>query len=127
MTGNKETYKPDPDDISKVVVPKGDDFIGGTKTRHVVCAANRYKDLILAGARHYDTVMQSQLAYFSEEVKQHIKDCRLNGEYEQGFIDQWGNFMSREEAAKVVKMTGQKLYGNLPLEEKDYLFSEHLY
>jgi hypothetical protein len=57
----------------------------------VVCAANRNSDgLIVAGARHYDDVMRAQ-------IKSSTGNWRVNT-VEQGFIDQFGNFLTRQEA-----------------------------
>ncbi len=83
---------------------------------HIVCAAMRYKDILIVGARHYDTVMREQLkAYFP------------HGDYprfDQGFIDQWGRFYERVEAHQLVTSNGQKLTTE-PLHR--ILFSENLY
>lgn len=68
--------------------------------RRVVCAACRQGDLILAGARHFDTVMRAQLEAITG-------DCKLAGPWEQGFIDQWGVFMDRKEAMRVAMAAGQ--------------------
>lgn len=67
----------------------------------VVCAACRYEDLILCGARHWDNVMSGQLAIWKNPLAPHAS------EFEQGFIDQFGDFLTREEAMKVVKASGQ--------------------
>lgn len=66
--------------------------------RFVVCAAMRNKSgLIIAGARHFDTVMRAA-----------IKSLNLGfSDWEQGFIDQKGVFMTREEAWKVADARGQ--------------------
>ena len=72
--------------------------------RFVVCAACRYGDLIIAGARHFDLVMQSQINYIREE---RLFDFEVAGKAEQGFIDQFGVFMDREEAYKIALAGGQ--------------------
>lgn len=54
------------------------------------------------GVRHFDMLMNSQ-----------IRNCRLNlnkGEYEQGFVDQYGVFMTRAEAYVVARDAGQLNY-----------------
>lgn len=82
----------------------------------IVCAAMRYKDILILGPRHYDTVMQEQLkAYFPHEDYPR---------FDQGFIDQWGRFYGRVEAHQLVTSNGQKLTTE-PL--RDVLFSENLY
>ena len=87
--------------------------------RKVVCAAIRSQKTgaIVAGARHYDTVMRDQMNRCGG-----FKEGRP---YDQGFIDQNGVFMDRQEAWKVAEAAGQL---------KDYqsytpgtLFSEDLY
>lgn len=82
-------------------------------TQRVVCAANRYGDLIIPGVRHYDPIMHKLIP----------KYCA--GEFEQGFLDNKGNFLSREEAHSVAKAAGQiiRRVGG----DTNKLFSENLY
>lgn len=65
--------------------------------RFVVCAAMRKNGVIVCGARHFDPIMRRQIA--------------LNGmghtDWEQGFIDQFGEFLTREEAWKVADAAGE--------------------
>lgn len=71
--------------------------------RRVVCAANLLDGAhLLLGARHWDKLMRSQLGYYEEHVG-------IAREEEQGFIDQWGVFMSRTEAWQVAVAAGQIL------------------
>jgi len=82
----------------------------------IVCAACKKDDTIIAGARHFDKVMRSQMKQMD------IKWTTA----EQGFIDQFGEFLTREEAMKVVKENGQPF----DIERNggdDVLFSEGLY
>ena len=65
----------------------------------VVCAACRKDGIILAGARHYDKVMRSQADAIG---------TKLVG-FEEGFIDQFGDFLTREEAMKIAIAAGQKV------------------
>lgn len=87
------------------------------KKRIVVCAAIRTEDgLIICSARHWDRLMGS----VAREIG--IERCRTA---EQGFIDQFGNFLTREEARELVLTTGQ-----LSEDQVDHhrmLFSEDLY
>ena len=86
----------------------------------VVCAAIRFGDIILAGARHWDSVMRTQRLTIG------IKVLRSAGKEEQGFINQFGEFLDRYEAMALVKETGQKF--NIKHNNGDsYLFSEGLY
>lgn len=77
--------------------------------RKIVCAACLLKfgdeRIILAGARHFDSVMMSQLNMFDEGFLNHIRVS----DWEQGFIDQYGVFMDRKEAMKVAMASGQPL------------------
>jgi hypothetical protein len=86
--------------------------------RVVVCAANRNQaGSIVCGARHYDDIMRAQIAASTE-------NWRVN-QVEQGFIDQRGTFMSREEAWKVACDQGQivRRVGG----DNSCLYSENLY
>lgn len=83
--------------------------------QRIVCAAIRLKSgHIITSARHFDMLMRKQ-----------IDRCRLTiRDSEQGFIDQWGNFLNRQEAwviaerqKQIRKRTGQ--HGTL--------YSEDLY
>ena len=85
--------------------------------RKVVCAA--IKDAtghVVCGARHYDPVMHQQIDNFKVWEKP----------IQQGFIDQFGTFLTREEAwvvanaaKQVIKVCGGNSSGKL--------FSENLY
>ena len=82
----------------------------------VVCAANRLASgLIVCGARHHDAVMNEQIRAAGET---HIGE-------EQGFIDQFGNFLTREDARTIALENGQikKRCGG----DSVRLFSENLY
>ena len=89
------------------------------KQRVVVCAANRSKSgKIVCGARHWDPAMRAQI----------LVDGKRPPEWsvaEQGFIDQFCVFMTRQEAWKVAEAAGQIKFG------RDYskgvLYSEDLY
>jgi hypothetical protein len=82
----------------------------------IVCAANRLATgLIVCGARHHDPIMNAQIE---------AAGCGWVGE-EQGFIDNKGNFLTREEAHKIAYWNRQIKYrcGG----DKKTLFSENLY
>lgn len=82
------------------------------KRQVIVCAANQEPsgNLIL-GVRHCDMIMHS-----------HRTDLRHT---EQGFIDNFGNFLTREQAWVVAEAAGQIKYrvGG----DTKRLFSENLY
>ncbi|MBF84509.1 MAG: hypothetical protein CL489_08550 [Acidobacteria bacterium] len=73
--------------------------VNGIK-RQVVCAANKYPcGTIVLGVRHFCPLMR-------QNIKAHgIKPTQMD--MIQGFVDQWGNFMDREEALAVVKANGR--------------------
>lgn len=85
--------------------------------QRIVCAANRNKFVsfdILLGVRHWNDFMRSQL------------DGRDSyDDYEQGFIDNRGDFLTREEAWVVAEREGQiiRRVGG----DEGVLYSENLY
>jgi hypothetical protein len=84
--------------------------------RMIVCAAIR--DLtgnIICGPRHFDSVMHNQLA----------KMTSYTAPFEQGFVDQRGEFLTRHEAWVVAVESGQIIRRVGGDESK--LFSENLY
>lgn len=90
--------------------------------QHVVCAANREIDtgLILCGARHWDNVMRVQYKaiYPSNRAK--------GSDWDQGFIDQFGTFLTRKEALDIAKQNGQSINMDRNGAEGE-LYSEGLY
>lgn len=74
------------------------------ESRFVVCAACKYGDLILCGARHFSPAMCSQIDKIREE---RLIELDKLGRAEQGFVDQYDVFMSREEAYEVALAAGQ--------------------
>ena len=83
----------------------------------IVCAANRYPDgTVLLGARHWDSWMVQQ----ARALRKPVKPAPT-----QGFIDQFGNFYSREAAWEIAKAADQivrRCGGDYGI-----LFSENLY
>lgn len=82
----------------------------------VVCAANRIGDVILCGARHWDNIMRAQAKAMGLK----------GGNEEQGFIDQFGDFLTRKEAMEIVKINGQPFSIERNMGDIT-LFSEGLY
>lgn len=83
----------------------------------VVCAANRNKtsQRIICGARHWDDIMRSQK-----------REDETYNDWEQGFINQFGEFLTREEAWSVAVKQNQ--IRSLCYEgQTNYLYSENLY
>ena len=96
-----------------------------TKPRHIVCAAIRAENGdVLLGIRHYSLDMVSNIRSLPDGNKfshRHSDD--------QGFVDQFGKYLTRSEAYVVALNAGQILYPNACCEEdgKMCLFSEGLY
>ena len=91
--------------------------------RRVVCAAMRNSaGDIVTGARHYDGIMRQHIERLRET---HGHDVWSKSDIEQGFIDQRGEFLTREEAHKVATEAGQiiRRCGG----DDGTLFSENLY
>lgn len=87
----------------------------------VVCAACKRGDVIIAGARHYDKVMRSQI--LAIDVKTHF----YGEEWKEGFIDQFGDFLTRKEAMQIAIKAGQKVDIKRGCGNTEFLFSEGLY
>jgi hypothetical protein len=85
----------------------------------VVCAALKSTTgKIVCGARHYDPIMRQQIAGSDGKRSPEWISC------EQGFIDQRGNFLTREEAWKIAEKNGQIKYNG---GWNGTLYSEDLY
>ena len=67
-------------------------FNKGNSRAYIVCAACRYEGTIIAGARHFDKIMYTQIDAIGEKFNI----------AEQGFIDQFGNFYTRVEAFNTI-------------------------
>ena len=67
----------------------------------VVCAACLVDGVILCGARHWDGIMRAQANAMGS--------IGMKGDEEQGFIDQFGTFLSRKEALIIAVAAGQKV------------------
>jgi hypothetical protein len=123
MSRNKDT-----------AISGGDDDLKEPLCR-IVCAAIRHpgtirgQRVIIAGARHYDEIMRANiLALFHHVMDREtaIKLARHDGWYacEQGFIDQKGEFLTREEAWPIAEAAGQIRNKVGP---DGILYSENLY
>lgn len=85
----------------------------------IVCAALRQGKIIVVGARHFDMLMQQQLG--------RIPSYLINtAKWEQGFVDQFGDFYNRVDALVIVKLSGQP-YNEERNGLDSELFSEGLY
>lgn len=96
--------------------------------RRVVCAANRDKSgAIILGARHWDASMHLAYKWWAAATNHITKDMRFT---QQGFIDQNGVYMGREEAWLVAEAVGQiirRVGGDMSPDGVGKLFSENLY
>lgn len=91
--------------------------------RYVVCSACKSQcgELMLIGARHYDSLMHKTMKALEGAGYKWTAG-------EQGFVDQYGEFMTREEAWIVARASGQirRRVGGDTL-NGGRLFSENLY
>lgn len=86
--------------------------------RRVVCAAIKFENgVIVVGPRHFDLTMHDQIRARGMS--------KTPMEHQQGFIDQHGAFMGREEAYNVAANANQPLIR--PAFHPGVLFSENLY
>ena len=88
--------------------------------RRIVCAAVRFSDgLVVCAPRHFHAI------HF---VQQWLKGRPpvTYGDGEQGFVDQQGVFLTREEAWEVAHAAGQ-IIRTVGKGESKKLFSENLY
>lgn len=86
--------------------------------QRIVCAAVKMADgIIFTGIRHFscDMRLMITLAYYDNKM----------AASEQGFVDQWGNFLTRQEAFHIALRNGQYR----PYEPYNFgtLYSEDLY
>jgi hypothetical protein len=90
----------------------------------IVCAANKYGDLILCGARHWDGLMHNQVDILGVE-----KFRKLRSEHgeQQCFVNSRGEFRTRKEAMIIVKENGQPFDQARNGGSDVTLFSEGLY
>lgn len=89
--------------------------------RRVICAAIRAEQGgLIIGIRHYDAKMADQIFY---RIDGH--EFQHRNDEDQGFIDQFGIYMTRQEAWEVAEKAGQILY--LLDGQEGTLYSENLY
>lgn len=69
--------------------------------RRVSMAANIVDGHLIVGNRHFCPIMHMQIDALGLDCHRHDIGT------DQGFIDQWGIYMSREEAWEVAKAAGQ--------------------
>jgi len=99
--------------------------------RKVVCAAIRAADgSLLIGIRHYSADMIEQIDRMEAlQIGAGLKFQHRHGD-DQGFVDQFGIYMTRSEAYQVAKAEGQIARPHACIHHADgtgTLFSEGLY
>lgn len=79
--------------------------------RRVACAAEKFGDYIVTGVRHFCPMMRLQINAIGWHALVAYSYCYRNGEktapYVDGFVDQYNNFLTREEAYVIAMAAGQ--------------------
>ncbi|UEM08027.1 hypothetical protein JL101_035850 (plasmid) [Skermanella rosea] len=89
-----------------------------TSYRRIVAAANRLSNgTIICGVRHWDMIMRLAVAQMIDVKKEGA---------EQGFVDNGGFFLTREEAWPIAEAAGQ-LLERAPTGPRGILFSEDVW
>jgi len=89
------------------------------KQRRVVCAANRCRhDIVILGVRHFDSHIHMQMELLD------LDEFDFTSE-DQGFVDNFGVWMSRKEAHELAIETDQRIYRCGGDSKK--LYSENMY
>ncbi len=89
----------------------------------IVCAALLKDNIIIAGPRHFDFIMRSQIKAIIKSTASKIGSF---ASAEQGFIDQFGTFYNRVDAMRIVKKSEQFFNPDRNCSSTE-LFSEGLY
>lgn len=90
----------------------------------IVAAAMRNKEgMVIVSPRHFDVTCHNTLNMLTPEYRKSF----MGGREEQGFVDQWGNFYTREQALEIAKSNGQYNRYDSRCTHKTQLFSENLY
>ncbi len=92
-------------------------------SQRIVCAAirNKVTHEIILGVRHYDSFMRKQIdQWFTSQDRANWRNA------DQGFVDQFGAYLTREEAYIIAKEQGQIIRPDGTHDDKT-LFSECLY
>lgn len=116
-----------PDNLPGICYKIAEWWDGRKLQRRIVCAANRFqlKDggtLVIPGARHYSRDMAEVI----DQVRDKLVKDHVHGD-DQGFIDQWGEYHTREEALIIATHAGQVNTVRKKGGPEDELFSEDLY
>lgn len=97
--------------------------------QRIVCAANQHKDgAVIIGIRHFDDTMRATI-----DLRKEINPDEDWYGCDQGFVDQFGNFLDRETSWLIACASNQifRLVGGQTKEDLGKagikLFSENLY
>jgi len=86
--------------------PRPENYPHARTCRRVVCAAIRSSDGdVLIGIRHYSKDMHQQI-----KARHDGKKFLRRHDPDQGFVDQYGVYMTREEAFEVAKAANQVIF-----------------
>lgn len=90
------------------------------ENQRVVCACNKIGDMLFTGVRHYCPIMRMQIKMsgIREQHPNYAEDI-------QGFVDNYGDFLTRKEALKIALEKEQVLDVNDI--RGGVLYSEDLY
>jgi len=91
----------------------------------IVCAACKLDETIILGARHFDHLMHKTLNTLEEYGV--IGFGVPSTKFEQGFIDQFGEFHDRIDALAIADAAGQLNVVRPKTRPENELFSEDLY
>ena len=113
--------------IPEICFVKADWWDGRLLQRVIVCAANRFKlkdggELVIPGTRLYS----KDMALVLDQMRDKVVSEQVYGD-DQGFLDQWGNYLTRKEALIVATHAGQINTRRQKGGPADTLFSEDLY
>ncbi|AWY07159.1 hypothetical protein KNT92_gp147 [Klebsiella phage Mineola] len=114
-------------EIPEICFKVADWWDGRLLQRRIVCAANRFElksggTIVVPGTRHYSVDMANVLDMFRDKL---VSD-HVHGD-NQGFVDQWGEYFTREEALIIATHAGQVNTVRPKSGPANELFSEDLY
>ena len=87
--------------------------------RRIICAAIEYYGVIVCGPRHFDATMKKVVNELHWKVP--------SSKWQQGFIDQFGEFHNRREAMVIAIAAGQNIDYKRNGGDNRKLYSEGLY
>lgn len=91
------------------------------ENQRVVCAACRWNGVVVLGARHLDPQMRSTMKMLFPDVD----NIGIKFSKEQGFIDQWNNYLTRRQALEIATRKNQMF--RRCGDDEIRLYSENLY